>query len=201
MDYEGNDAGIEVRDVTMPLAGLTVMPRLIAAAGAAFGASPGLVASDRREDVLCLARFAVMYVAWEDYHISSTRIGMRLGGRDHSTVLHGIRRARLLMVTDERFKENVKKIQNFIRGQVPLPPPISDADTPLPPQRVKGSNKKRGPKPKGQPRPAYVPAAVRPQLECDRFDEAVRAATAKLVARLRSEHPEMEVRSLARIRA
>ena len=48
--------------------------------------------SKRRDQRAARARHLVMYLAREDAHMSYPEIGSHLGGRDHTTVLHGYRK-------------------------------------------------------------------------------------------------------------
>lgn len=50
------------------------------------------------------ARFAVMWLARKGYGRSSVVIGKALGNRDHSTVLHGIRRAQEMRCRNMDFR-------------------------------------------------------------------------------------------------
>ncbi|WP_439273565.1 helix-turn-helix domain-containing protein [Pseudochrobactrum sp. HB0163] len=55
-----------------------------------FRVSPLDLCSARRGGATVHARQAVYYWAWRLCGLSSPQIGRRLGGRDHTTVLHGI---------------------------------------------------------------------------------------------------------------
>jgi len=48
--------------------------------------------SMRRSQFLCLARYEAFWRCREETTMSLPQIGYRFGGRDHTTVLHGIRR-------------------------------------------------------------------------------------------------------------
>ncbi len=55
-----------------------------------------------RDGRLVRARWAVMY-AMRQRGKSLPQIGRDLGGRDHTTVIHGLKRAEELLTTDEDF--------------------------------------------------------------------------------------------------
>ena len=66
--------------------------RLAREAACLSGLPLGVLLGQRRGKDVARVRFAVMLVA-RDLNYSLPDIGRRLGGRDHTTVLHGVRRA------------------------------------------------------------------------------------------------------------
>ncbi len=56
-----------------------------------FNVSLTEVRSQRRDSEVSMARQAIYYWAWRVTELSSSQIGRRLGNRDHTTVLYGIR--------------------------------------------------------------------------------------------------------------
>ena len=54
----------------------------------AMGVEPSVIRSGVRKREVVYPRFIIMYILWRE-NISLTRIGMNLGGRDHSTIIHG----------------------------------------------------------------------------------------------------------------
>ena len=84
--------------VTRALAGYTpqvsqrakpTIPDLIAATADVTGVSPELFTAKRKDRRTAGARQIVMYLATQHTELSLSQIGEALGGRDHSTVLHG----------------------------------------------------------------------------------------------------------------
>ncbi len=57
------------------------------------GKSADEIKSSRRDHEVCFARFKVCYILSKIKLLSMPQIGRILGGRDHTTVLNGIRRA------------------------------------------------------------------------------------------------------------
>jgi chromosomal replication initiator protein len=57
-------------------------------------------------------RQVVMYLAREHTKFSLSQIGMRIGGLDHTTILHGARRIRQLMEADAQL---AAEVENFER--------------------------------------------------------------------------------------
>ncbi|MCD5412815.1 MAG: chromosomal replication initiator protein DnaA, partial [Dehalococcoidia bacterium] len=54
-----------------------------------FGLAPELLLGKRRDKTIAFARQVAMYLLREEMGSSWTDIGRELGGRDHSTILHG----------------------------------------------------------------------------------------------------------------
>jgi Bacterial dnaA protein helix-turn-helix len=76
--------------------------RLVVAATAAhFGIAAEDLLSDRRTQPLCRRRQIAMYVAHRTTGRSLVFIGHKLGGRDHTTILHGVRAVRALIEAGE----------------------------------------------------------------------------------------------------
>lgn len=87
---------------------MTEMQRIIYAASKVSGVSVNDIKSPRRAKHVCNVRHAIMFLAKERTRLSLPTIGRMLGGKDHSTVLHGVKK-----VTDhyERFAEMIEKIK------------------------------------------------------------------------------------------
>jgi chromosomal replication initiator protein len=54
------------------------------------------IVSHRRSRPICAARHAAYRMARDLTFLSLPQIGQRIGGRDHTTVLHGVRKTRSL---------------------------------------------------------------------------------------------------------
>jgi chromosomal replication initiator protein len=68
----------------------SLTPSLIVQSVAAYyGLATEVLQSKRRDKPLTIARHLAMYLLREELQCSWTQIGKELGGRDHSTVLHG----------------------------------------------------------------------------------------------------------------
>ncbi|MDY6912119.1 MAG: chromosomal replication initiator protein DnaA [Chloroflexota bacterium] len=68
----------------------TITPELIIDTSSEyFGISPDALTGKRRDKAIAFARQVAMYLMREELNSSWTDIGRALGGRDHSTVLHG----------------------------------------------------------------------------------------------------------------
>lgn len=73
--------------------------RLTKEAARLSGISVKEILSERRHRALARVRFAIMLVAY-NMGFTTTDIGQRLGGRDHTTVVYGLRQARKLLAEE-----------------------------------------------------------------------------------------------------
>lgn len=92
--------------------------RIIGVVGVVFGQSRTDLVSARRTGKLARARQVVMYLARELTLRSLPQIGLQLGGRDHSTILHGVRKIARLRKTDEEFDAQITQIITVLRANV-----------------------------------------------------------------------------------
>ncbi len=87
-----------------------------AATAEAFGVAPAaLLAQDRRPRI-ALARQVAMYLVRELTGESLPSIGAVFGGRNHSTVLHALRRVPKRMDTDTEVRSAVEKLRAALAG-------------------------------------------------------------------------------------
>lgn len=91
-----------------------------------FGVHSRDLVSDARFGFIIPARFA-LYKALRLRGWSTAKIGRAIGGRDHSTVLHGIKRAEHMMERDPHFAAIVQQLAE-------IKPTAIDPDC-LPPDR------------------------------------------------------------------
>ncbi|MBF0168766.1 MAG: hypothetical protein HQL45_14160 [Alphaproteobacteria bacterium] len=69
-----------------------------------FGVSVLDIDSDRRSQSVAIPRFAVIHLAKELTRHSFPTIGRCIGDRDHSSAIHGFRKAADMLANDRRFK-------------------------------------------------------------------------------------------------
>lgn len=69
----------------------------------------------RKKDVV-KPRQIVMYLMREDLHVSFPSIGERLGGRDHTTVIHSCEKVKEMLTRDTGIGEELEKIRGMLRG-------------------------------------------------------------------------------------
>ena len=103
----GQMARMVLRSLGSPAAQDTVsLSAVVEAAATYFRLSPGDLASRKRTQVIARARQLVMYLAREETTASLPQIGEALGGRDHSTVVHGCARIAALIATDSTLAQD-----------------------------------------------------------------------------------------------
>ena len=90
--------------------------RVLARAAAVTGASVGGICGPSRRRDICRVRWAVV-CALRGTGLSFSRIGRRLGNRDHSTMMHAEREGRALMARDAAFRVLVEDLGHAARGQ------------------------------------------------------------------------------------
>ena len=71
---------------------LSESERLIRIAMRAFGVTRNDINSDRRTRRIVMAKFFVRYWLYRRTSLSTTSVGRVLGGRDHTTVIYGLRK-------------------------------------------------------------------------------------------------------------
>lgn len=70
------------------------------------------LAGPRRQKGLVLPRQIAMFILYEDCKIPMEKIGQILGGRDHTTVLHGVEKIREAVLRDREIQRLVGEIKN-----------------------------------------------------------------------------------------
>lgn len=71
---------------------------------------------DTRKREIVVARQVAMYLCKELTQTSLSTIGLRLGNRNHATVLYSCRTVKDMIETDKDFESQIKLIENSIRG-------------------------------------------------------------------------------------
>lgn len=71
---------------------------------------------DRRDAIYVKPRQVCMFLLKHDLKLSFKEIGNLLGGRDHTTVMHGVDKVDVLLETDERLKEEVAYLRKQLSG-------------------------------------------------------------------------------------
>jgi chromosomal replication initiator protein len=89
--------------------------RILAATAEAFGISIADLEGPRRHQPLARARQIAMYIVREMTDLSLPKIGALFGGRDHTTVLHGINTVARLMTEDEVMFDRVNALMQGLR--------------------------------------------------------------------------------------
>lgn len=72
--------------------------------------------SPKRHKELVLPRHIVMYLLAEELNLTVEKIGVVLGGRDHTTVMHGRDRIKSLLINDREMQEDIHRIKALIHN-------------------------------------------------------------------------------------
>ncbi|MGD2070209.1 MAG: chromosomal replication initiator protein DnaA [Gemmatimonadota bacterium] len=83
-----------------------------------WNVKPAALESKRRTRDLTVPRQVAMYLIKEILDTSLVRIGDSYGGRDHSTVIHSIRKVEETMEEDERFRREVEGARSELTEEV-----------------------------------------------------------------------------------
>jgi chromosomal replication initiator protein len=68
----------------------------------------------KRDRATAEARRMAMYMLREEAHLTSTRVGQALGGKDHSTVLYAQKRFEKLMETESSVRQHLAAVRDII---------------------------------------------------------------------------------------
>ena len=69
------------------------------------------VFSKSRKANIVMVRQVAMYMAQQHTKLTSSKIGLFIGGRNHATVLHSIRQVKDRMTTDKDFAQEISTIE------------------------------------------------------------------------------------------
>lgn len=95
----------------------SVSPEEVIRATAQFYEIPetAIFEKTRKKDVV-KPRQVVMYLMREDLHVSFPSIGEKLGGRDHTTVIHSCEKVKEMLTRDTSVVDELEKIRAMLRG-------------------------------------------------------------------------------------
>jgi chromosomal replication initiator protein len=88
---------------------------VITAVARYFGMATAALESASRERAVAWARQVAMYLLREETRASLFQIGQQLGGRDHTTVLHGCQRVGQAMAQNELARSDISAIRAALR--------------------------------------------------------------------------------------
>ena len=92
---------------------------IVASVAEAWGVTETDVLSARRTSKVVRPRQVAMFLAKELTLRSLPDIGRRIGGRDHTTVLHGVRRIGELIETDGELAEKIAGLRAQLEARLP----------------------------------------------------------------------------------
>ncbi|KKR88363.1 MAG: Chromosomal replication initiator protein DnaA [Candidatus Gottesmanbacteria bacterium GW2011_GWA2_41_12] len=81
-----------------------------------FGIKNGQLKSAKRDGFLALPRQVLYYILRQEMGLPLTEIGLFLGGRDHTTILHGVKKISSLLTTDAGLREDISLIKKSLWG-------------------------------------------------------------------------------------
>lgn len=73
--------------------------------------------SDKKQRSVAAPRQAVMYMARQLTGLSTTEIGQNLGGRDHSTVIHAVKKVESKMEQDQTYNRLLAEFKNAVQDE------------------------------------------------------------------------------------
>ncbi len=90
---------------------------LVEAVAAVFGISTERLLSRERSAEVALPRQVAMYLLREEAQMSLPQIGDLLGGRDHTTVIHGCQKISELLEHDDKLRRQVASLREQLYGE------------------------------------------------------------------------------------
>lgn len=84
-----------------------------------YSVSEAELLSRSRHQKVAQARQVVMYLSREEIHVSLPKIGAALGGRDHTTVMHGIDKIAGQIETDDALRRDIMAIRERMYKETP----------------------------------------------------------------------------------
>lgn len=81
-----------------------------------FSVSKKLLAGRGRKKILVVPRHILMYLLRTELNLPLEEIGKILGGRDHTTIMHGVERVSNLLSSNERVRGDILGIKNRLWG-------------------------------------------------------------------------------------
>jgi len=79
-----------------------------------YSVKPADLRSPSRKESIARARHVIMYLAREVANVSLSAIGQELGGRHHTTILHGHTLIQSSLTTDPVLKNQIDQLQNIL---------------------------------------------------------------------------------------
>jgi hypothetical protein len=92
-----NESPPELMDAQFPWAPFRYLDSIIREVESEYGISYDDIKGSRRSPKMSYARHVVFYVAKEATSLSYPDIGRRMGGKDHTTILHGYHRIKKIV--------------------------------------------------------------------------------------------------------
>ncbi len=111
------DLAREILSKVLSIAGREISPdAILKSVSDHFGVKPADMRSNRKHKVVALPRQVAMYLMRQLTHASYPDIGKRFGGRDHSTVMYGVKIIEKKMKDDVSLKNSVEALRKNLEG-------------------------------------------------------------------------------------
>ena len=93
---------------------VTTVDEVLSAISEFTGISVDKIVGKKRDRATAEARRLAMYMLREDAHLTSTKVGQALGGKDHSTVLYAQKRFEQFLDTDSSVRQHLAAVRDII---------------------------------------------------------------------------------------
>ena len=90
------------------------LPDILRVVADHYSISEETIKSKRRDKATSQVRQIIMYLAREETQFSLAQIGRELGGRDHTTILHGHGKIESLVETDDQLRRDVFTLKEML---------------------------------------------------------------------------------------
>lgn len=80
-----------------------------------FDIEPSAIYEKTRRKEVVKPRQLIMYILREDFHVSYPAIGQKLGGRDHTTVIHSCEKIKREVKENEELEEELSQIRSLLK--------------------------------------------------------------------------------------
>ncbi len=104
-----------LRDIPETAVTRITMDHILAAVSTTLGIPVSDIKGDKRSRNIVQARHVAMYLARELTDLSLPKIGERIGGRDHTTVLHAVGKVGRLILEDRQMYDLVQQLTTKIK--------------------------------------------------------------------------------------
>ncbi|RJQ38436.1 chromosomal replication initiator protein DnaA [Candidatus Microgenomates bacterium] len=82
-----------------------------------YNIKPTLIKSPKRESSLVRIRQITMYLLKKEFGLTFVEIGNLLGGRDHTTIMHGVEKVERIMPDEVKMSSEIVGIMGILSGQ------------------------------------------------------------------------------------
>ena len=82
-----------------------------------YNISPEDITGSKRSNAIAKPRQIAMYLSRQLLDMSLPKLGEHFGGRDHTTVIHGINKVQESLKTDKNLQSVIFELENRIKGE------------------------------------------------------------------------------------